>query len=757
MSSARKRALLVAACWVQLGAAAICLTIAIVADLTAPSLGFTWNRQNVITGVVPGSEASLAGVRAGNRLVELNRYPQGYEYPRLIGSVAGDVISVRITDGSRLLRLEVTTRTRLRERLDALGAGGAAAIESATTFLRLAANVLVLLLAATILRIRPQLGAARVAALTLAYWAGGNNFATIPGIGTMLPVDSAVAQAVYYLDLAFLSFFFALNLHFALIFPEPLRLMSRNKRLQLIPYIAALPLFATAAFNLARFLEPSLRSLPRMPAEVVFTTYGPLLLIITVAALAAHFPATRSLNERRRLQLVLLAGLPGIFSWMVWIVIAATTASASAIALAGACRWLGALIGAAIFSYALARHRLFDVRPLIRNTIQYALARGTLLVILALPGVTLLALLYTRRNESLRALISNDFAALVALSAAILLVVRDRQRILDSIDRRFFRHQYDARVTLVRLVSMVQRGNDFNTVARVALMEIDKALYPRQLSLWRRAGESECTRDLLESGSNTATLPVRCGQVMKALADRRGPLLIDFDDPSDELVHAISAEERTWLQGQRAALALPLMIEEELIGFILVGERRSEEPYSSGEIELLNAIAAQLALTERYTRLEALAKRDALTEALNRHAFYSLFEKRRFTAAPGPGCVAVVDLNDLKAINDTSGHKMGDAAIRRVASGIRSVVRADDLIFRWGGDEFLVVVFGLTEEEVESRFVTLNEMLRSDPELPLTVSIGLGSFAAPELLSQAIEFADQQMYARKQAFKSATA
>jgi diguanylate cyclase len=79
-----------------------------------------------------------------------------------------------------------------------------------------------------------------------------------------------------------------------------------------------------------------------------------------------------------------------------------------------------------------------------------------------------------------------------------------------------------------------------------------------------------------------------------------------------------------------------------------------------------------------------MARVDPLTASLNRHAFCSMAEGYRATGEAS-GCVAVVDMDALKPINDSLGHTSGDAAIRAVARAIRQVVRADDLVFRWGG------------------------------------------------------------------------
>ncbi len=153
-------------------------------------------------------------------------------------------------------------------------------------------------------------------------------------------------------------------------------------------------------------------------------------------------------------------------------------------------------------------------------------------------------------------------------------------------------------------------------------------------------------------------------------------------------------------------------------------------------------------------RLEAMARVDPLTSSLNRHAFYSMVEGSRSEGAAS-GCVAVVDLDALKPINDTFGHAAGDAAIRAVARAIRQIVRADDLVFRWGGDEFLAVLFGLTEEEARRRLDGLDAMLAIVPvpgskePIAVSVSVGVAAFATLAELEKALEAADERMYRRK--------
>jgi diguanylate cyclase (GGDEF)-like protein len=185
---------------------------------------------------------------------------------------------------------------------------------------------------------------------------------------------------------------------------------------------------------------------------------------------------------------------------------------------------------------------------------------------------------------------------------------------------------------------------------------------------------------------------------------------------------------------------------ETLLGFgtlIFVLEREHRD------LELANE-----QLRAAREKLETMARVDPLTASLNRHAFYSMVEGYR-TTGEASGCVAVVDLDALKPVNDTFGHAAGDAAIRAVARAVRQVVRADDLVFRWGGDEFLVVLFGVSEEEARRRLDGLDVMLAVVPvpgskePLAVTVSVGVAAFTVVAGLEKALETADERMDRRK--------
>ena len=100
-------------------------------------------------------------------------------------------------------------------------------------------------------------------------------------------------------------------------------------------------------------------------------------------------------------------------------------------------------------------------------------------------------------------------------------------------------------------------------------------------------------------------------------------------------------------------------------------------------------------------RLETLVQTDPLTAAFNRHAFYGFVKKNGEENTVTSGCVGFFDIDGLKSINDCFGHGAGDSAIRAVVRAIRHIIRAEDLIYRWGGDEFFVIMISMKAEMAE--------------------------------------------------------
>lgn len=155
--------------------------------------------------------------------------------------------------------------------------------------------------------------------------------------------------------------------------------------------------------------------------------------------------------------------------------------------------------------------------------------------------------------------------------------------------------------------------------------------------------------------------------------------------------------------------------------------------------------------------LRQLATLDPLTKVSNIERFHH--EIRLLDAAGMPYAVLITDLDDLKALNDSHGHQAGSAAIQTMANVLRRVVRTTDLVARFGGDEFVVILRDADRvgaQIVMNRVSSMlgDEVLPTAPDVKLSVSMGVAlageDGATPEELLAA---ADQAMYAQKRAQK----
>ena len=175
------------------------------------------------------------------------------------------------------------------------------------------------------------------------------------------------------------------------------------------------------------------------------------------------------------------------------------------------------------------------------------------------------------------------------------------------------------------------------------------------------------------------------------------------------------------------------------------------------EVEQLRARVAQL--QARVEQLDQLAHQDALIDLPNRRGF--LRELERLTAKVArygtSAAMLFVDLDGLKMINDTFGHRAGDAALIQVAAMLGQGTRRSDLVARIGGDEFGILLENADEEaahETASRLIDLicsSALLHEGDELPLSVAIGVTMIAGTDAPEDVMHRADEEMYRRKAA------
>lgn len=233
-----------------------------------------------------------------------------------------------------------------------------------------------------------------------------------------------------------------------------------------------------------------------------------------------------------------------------------------------------------------------------------------------------------------------------------------------------------------------------------------------------------------------------------------GVSLSDRKDSVVELAHI--GQNHFKLDTRKTMLMMPLFFGKEQLGVLFL-EYNDELPIDTYE-SLRISIATALKGASLIQEVKNISITDELTGLYNRRGFLTLSYSRlaRLRRAGTSGALFFIDLDGLKQINDTMGHKMGDVAITAAANILKSSVRDEDIIGRMGGDEFTIFASQVSEEgrnriidRIREKFLAYND----DNDQPFLLSCSIG--AAPiyefteETFNEVLSHADSLLYEEK--------
>jgi diguanylate cyclase (GGDEF)-like protein len=164
------------------------------------------------------------------------------------------------------------------------------------------------------------------------------------------------------------------------------------------------------------------------------------------------------------------------------------------------------------------------------------------------------------------------------------------------------------------------------------------------------------------------------------------------------------------------------------------------------------------ALADTMAQVDQLLTRDALTGMFNRQHMQTLLarECERQRGSGNSFAVGLIDLDHFKRVNDEHGHQVGDETLVGFARSAQQVLRETDVMCRWGGEEFLLLLVntnsganGMAALERLRAHIGQQRLSRSVPALQVTISAGLAVYREGEPLSTLLERADQALYAAK--------
>lgn len=570
------------------------------------------------------------------------------------------------------------------------------------------------------------------------------------------PILSTVALSAYYL---LTGFQMGTELHLASVIPRRYAWLARRPWLVPAFYVLGLGVgvVTAATWILEDVLGRDVFPWTSVQTEDLLLGLGlPLWALAVPAILVLQMLRAEEADGRHQAGLV----LAGVVPWTVYVLLL------SAFELQGrslpedfhALETLAFLAYPVAVFVAIYRYQLFDIELVVRRSLVYTVLTGTLiLVFYAALGAG--GAIFSSMVEGGR---SVWFISAVTL--ALGLVFAPLRRLLQRlIDRKLFPERYALRQRLVALAGELPGLGKLPLMGTHLVERLVQVFAVRSATLLLAEPKSALLVPLASTRPDTD-------------ASQAPTFLVSRDDPGVELLaHAgrplavgqIAAKGGALGQRLRqldAAYAVPLLVQQELIGVLALGPKHRGDRLPGEEIELLNLLGHHVATVFQNARLFESATYESLTGLLRREAVLEILEREleRARRYDRPLTVGMADLDHFKAVNDRYGHLAGDTLLKQVAQVLASGLRSTDSVGRYGGEEFLLV---LPETDLAGARVVADKLralvedvhtpMEDGEEASVTISIGLagrseGAHGEEPTVRDLLQQADRALYEAKQ-------
>jgi tRNA A-37 threonylcarbamoyl transferase component Bud32 len=550
----------------------------------------------VVREVEAGEAAARAGIALNDRLLAVNGQPVATVVDWLalrMNFVPDHPVAVHLERNSQPLDLMMTMRGTAWRVLSPTA--------RVTEIIFLLSKLITLVVGLLIIFSRPRDFVARLGGWFLVSMATvfeafpyslSSSLRALPFIIT-LPVMLVYVSAAIRTPLMFM--FFAL-------FPQHL-----VKKSWIWVWLLACPAISTpySLYLLARTIyDPAhVTSLVKPWVLPAFGAQSTVYMVAGMVVLLVNYWRIDNITERRKLRVLIIGSVIGLASYLprvlltsflefrpeskAWLPSAAFDLVTTA----------GYLAFPLSFAYCILRHRLFDIRIIIRRGLQYAFARRSLLSIPPLvAGLLLLDLVLHGREPLLNILEARGwlYATIAALAG---LAYFRRQAWLSALDRRFFRDRYDGQKLLHDIADEIRDSANIEQVAPAVVARITGALHAQFCALISRGPSDSVYRTV-------AAAPVQVLYAELRSTNKLIPLVRVFGKPFPVLLaesgwfgQQLPQEDKDFLRDAQIDLIVPVDLTQGQTEVLLVlGSKRSEEPYSTEDISLLETIASSMAL-----------------------------------------------------------------------------------------------------------------------------------------------------------------
>jgi len=421
---------------------------------------------------------------------------------------------------------------------------------------------------------------------------------------------------------------------------------------------------------------------------------------------------------------------------------------------------IGHMLNALIISYATLKYKLLDIRLVLKKGLVY----GTVTV--AITACLLFLLLNV--SSILRDLNPSSNIAITIITVVSLAVIFHplRSGLEKVTDRVFYGKRYDYRKMVYSFASRMKSVIELNELAKAMLQPLVKAVGASQASLLFLSNGYFTAKysEHMKTGAPTTPISFRHdGPIVKWLEKEDSPLSRDDIDTKPNF-KGLWQEERDTLNAANIDLLLPIKSKQSLISILAVSKKHRRGYYNRDDIDMLMTMANEAAMVIENASLYAKAKErantDELTGLFNHRYFHQRLDEEiaRASRFGEVFSLLLVDMDLFKTYNDVYGHLAGDEILKQMGKITKESVRDSDICFRYGGDEFAVILPKTSSQDAREAAERIRKEVETQLDhqgLPLSCSIGISTWPTDGVIrEELIQSSDSALYYAKRTGKN---
>jgi diguanylate cyclase (GGDEF)-like protein/putative nucleotidyltransferase with HDIG domain len=414
-----------------------------------------------------------------------------------------------------------------------------------------------------------------------------------------------------------------------------------------------------------------------------------------------------------------------------------------------------------LITYAIYRNKFLEINLVVKKGLSISVYNIVLFIIYAF------IVIFSYNVLSVEMGITNLTTVVLIMSPIFFLLEPIRIQLMKLTRHVFYRGTTDRQIVLKEFSDLINTSLKLEKIIESLVNAIQDAIDTKEVNILLKNINKYELRASSNTNADYNNTFFTINHPIVMWFNKQNQLLLKTQMDNHISFKGLWDSEKTVISSMETEILVPIRYAEELIGIVVISGRNDETPYSFEETEFLETIINNAAaIIENAKTIEAIRKQsitDELTKLYNHRYFQETandwIKEKKYVRFG----LAIIDIDQFKIYNDLYGHASGDIALKRISEIIKSVSSTNEMLVRFGGEEFVVLYPGIRPEEVYRRADLIREtienefLLSKDIREFLTVTVGISNYDINgNTLEELITKADNAVHQGKQSGRNKT-